>query len=230
METPVVGITLLDVIALIWFAGIWFGYVRYTKHKSLKQDKGLLAAMNRKRKQWALAILERDNRIMDSQILSALMRKETFFASTTILILASSVALIGMGDDVLHLFKDIPLAEKTSQPLWELKVIVLAIVFMFAFFKFTWAIRQHSYCATLLGAIPEGEKAKTDEAKTEAIRLSQLSSLAANHFNDGLRAYYFALAELCWFFHPIAFIVATTWIVFILFRREYHSKALAILS
>jgi len=166
METPVVGITLLDVIALIWFAGIWFGYVRYTKHKSLKQDKGLLAAMNRKRKQWSLAILERDNRIMDSQILSALMRKETFFASTTILILASSVALIGMGDDVLHLFKDIPLAEKTSQPLWELKVIVLAIVFMFAFFKFTWAIRQHSYCATLLGAIPEGEKAKTEEAKT----------------------------------------------------------------
>lgn len=101
---------------------------------------------------------------------------------------------------------------------------------MYAFFKFTWAIRQHSYCATLLGALPEGENSKTDAATTEARRLSQLSSLAANHFNDGLRAYYFALTELCWFFHPLAFIIATSFVVIILFRREYHSKALAILS
>lgn len=109
------GISVFDVIALIWFVGIWIAYLKYTRFKSLQQNKGLLAAMNRKREQWALTILERDNRIMDSQILNALIRKETFFASTTILILASSVALIGMGDAVLHLFQDIPMAEKTSQ-------------------------------------------------------------------------------------------------------------------
>lgn len=227
---PETGITLLDIVALFWFAGSWIAYIHYTKYKSLKQNKGLLAAMNCKREVWALAVLERDNRIMDSQIISALMRKESFFASTTMLILASSIALIGMGDEVLRFFRDIPSAQTTSRVLWELKVAVLVIVFMYAFFKFTWAIRQHSYCATLLGAMPEHDKSDTLEAKKEATRLAELSSLAANHFNDGLRAYYFALAELCWFFHPLAFMLATTWVIFILFRREYRSRALAILS
>ncbi len=45
-----------------------------------------------------------------------------------------------------------------------------------------------------------------------------------------MRAYYFALAELSWFFHPWAFVVATAWVVLVLYRREFHSKALEILS
>ena len=48
-----------------------------------------------------------------------------------------------------------------------------------------------------------------------------------------MRAYYFALAEFSWFswfFHPWAFIVATAWVVLVLYRREFHSKALEILN
>lgn len=224
------GISILDVMALLWFVIIWFGYIRYTRHKCNKHKSGLLAAMDVIRKEWAEELLKRDNRIMDSQLINGLIRKETFFASTTILILASSLALMGVGDEVLPLFQNIPFAQKTSHVLWELKVLVLIIVFMFAFFKFTWSIRQHSYCSTVLGAIPLANNSNSEDAQLKAKRLSDLSSLAANHFNDGMRAYYFALAELSWFFHPIAFILATTWVVIVLYRREYHSKALAILQ
>jgi len=64
----------------------------------------------------------------------------------------------------------------------------------------------------------------------KAKQLADLTSLAASQFNNGLRAYYFALATLSWFYHPLAFMLATTWIVGILYRREYHSNAHAILS
>ena len=224
------GISILDLISLLWFIMLWSGYVYYTKRRCRQNDEGLLAAMNRVRRKWATEILHRDNRIMDSQIINALIRKETFFASTTMLILASSVALIGVSDHVLAIFQNIPFAEKSTQVLWVLKVVTLTIIFMVAFFKFTWSIRQSSYCATLLGSLPSFEHSETAEAKRMASRLADLSNLAGNHFNDGLRAYYFALAELSWFLHPVAFIISTSWVVVVLYRREYHSKALNILS
>ena len=220
----------LDMVALVWYIGVWISYVVYTKRRNLKNQRGLLAAMNRVREQWTEAVLERDNRIVDSQVINGLVRKETFFASTTLLILASTVALLGMSDQVNQLFHQIPFAQQTPLALWELKVAVLALTFVYAFFKFTWAIRQHSYCATLLAAIPLPDTTTEQDGRQQAQRLARLSNLAARHFNDGMRAYYFALAELSWFFNAWVFLLATVWVVLVLYRREFHSKALSILS
>ncbi len=220
----------LDIIAVFWFVGVWVTYVVYTKRCNLKNQRGLLAAMNRVREQWADTILERDNRIVDSQVINGLVRKETFFASTTLLILAGTVALLGMGDQANQLFREIPFAEETPLALWELKVAVLALAFVYAFFKFTWAIRQHSYSAMLVASIPMPDKVTDQNGRQQADRLARLSNLAARHFNDGMRAYYFGLAELSWFFNAWVFLLATVWVVLVLYRREFHSKALAILS
>jgi uncharacterized membrane protein len=218
------AIPLLDAAALLWFIGCWAGYVVYTKRCNLKKRRGLLAAMNQVREQWAGTILQRENRIVDSQVINGLVRKESFFASTSV------VALLGMGDQVNALFREIPYAQQTPLALWELKVAVLALTFIYSFFKFTWSIRQHSYCAILLAAIPLPTHAAERNGEKQVRRLARLSNLAARHFNDGMRAYYFALAELSWFFHPWAFIVCTAWVVMVLYRREFHSKALEILS
>lgn len=223
------GISMLDVVALLWFVIVWLGYILFSRNKCKNNKIGLIAEMDAIRQEWGLELLKRDNRVMDSQLINGLIRKETFFASTTMLILASTLALMGVGDEVMHLFQNIPFAQSTSTVLWELKVLVLIAVFMFAFFKFTWSIRQHSYCATLLGSIGSPSENKDKRSLVKAQQFADLSSLAANHFNNGLRAYYFALAELSWFFHPLAFMFASTWVVIILYRREYHSKAHAIL-
>ena len=223
------GISMLDIAALLWFVGIWIGYIIFSKNKCKKEKIGLIAEMDSIRKEWGIELLKRDNRIMDSQLINGLIRKESFFASTTMLILASTLALMGVSDQAIPLFQNIPFAQTTTVVLWELKVLVLIIIFMFAFFKFTWSIRQHSYCATLLGSIGSPKENQDKKSLLKAEQFSELSSLAANHFNNGQRAYYFALAELSWFFHPIAFIFAATWVVIILYRREYHSKAHSIL-
>lgn len=224
------GISALDLIALAWFVTTWFGYVVFTHYRCDKKTTGIVAEMNLVRLEWALELLERDNRMMDSQVINSLINKATFFASTTILIVASVLALMSVGDEVFDLFENIPFAQKTSNILWMLKVLVLVMVFMFAFFKFTWAIRQHSICATLMASIPSFEHSDTPKAQLKARQLAKISSLASNLFNDGLRAYYFAVAELSWFYHPLAFMFATTWVAIVLYRREYHSKAHAILS
>lgn len=222
-------IPILDIAALAWFFLCWGGYLTYTKRGKFRRPS-LLKAMDQWREEWALALTKRSNRIMDSQVINGLVRKETFFASTTILILASSIALMGLGDKVNRLVEDIPFAQHTPPALWEIKVAVLAWIFIYAFFKFSWSIRQHSYSAVILCSIPEPNSSSPEKVRDQALRLARLSSLGARHFNDGIRAYYFAIAELSWFINPLLFFVATAWVIVVLYRREFHSKALALLT
>ncbi|MEE3119073.1 MAG: DUF599 family protein, partial [Pseudomonadota bacterium] len=48
-------------------------------------------------------------------------------------------------------------------------------------------------------------------------------------FNLGLRSYYYALAVVGWFIHPVAFMAASTLVVVVLYRREFCSDALGAL-
>jgi len=47
---------------------------------------------------------------------------------------------------------------------------------------------------------------------------------AAHSYNYGLRSYYFAVAAICWFFHPLLLIVMSIWVVYTLYTREFNSK------
>ena len=62
-----------------------------------------------------------------------------------------------------------------------------------------------------------------------AERIARVVSMAAHHFNFGMRSYYFALAVLAWMVSPWMFVAATALVVFVLYRREFHSSALSTL-
>ena len=49
-------------------------------------------------------------------------------------------------------------------------------------------------------------------------------------FNRGLRAYFFGLAALAWFIQPWAFVLATSWVVAVLYWRDSRSATLATLA
>ena len=51
-------------------------------------------------------------------------------------------------------------------------------------------------------------------------------SLAAEAFTDGLRAYYLAFAVVAWFSSAWTFVAATALVVWVLYRREFHSEVL----
>ena len=82
----------------------------------------------------------------------------------------------------------------------------------------------------LVAAAPQPEH-YVDDAQRQAFadRAGRVMGLAAETFNDGLRAYYFSFAATAWFFSPWAFMVGTLGVVWILYRREFHSEVLAVL-
>jgi uncharacterized membrane protein len=68
-----------------------------------------------------------------------------------------------------------------------------------------------------------------DACRAVARDIANLATLAAIHFNRGVRAYYFATAMLAWFIHPVALMIAITWVVVVLYRREFRSRTLALI-
>ncbi len=189
----------------------------------------LIGTMSAQREAWIRQMLGRDNRMVDIQILRNLTRTGTFFASTSILILAGLATILGATDKAIDLFANLPLVPQLSPLQWKLRLLSLILIFIYAFFKFAWSIRQLSYCAIQIGAMEPASE--VDDACVARCKwIAGLITLASAHFNRGLRAYYFATALLAWFIHPMALIVASIWVVLVLYRREFHSGTLALLQ
>jgi len=129
----------------------------------------------------------------------------------------------------MAILSDLPFSAHTNAVLWEYKIFLLLAIFVYAFFKFTWSLRQHNFCSVLVGASPSTETDPEELAKFVA-RSARLASSASNTFNYGLRAYYFGLAALAWFLNSWVFMAVTTFVVAILYFREFHSDVLHVLS
>jgi uncharacterized membrane protein len=59
-----------------------------------------------------------------------------------------------------------------------------------------------------------------------AFYAARVIDLAGLSYNQGLRAYYFALSVLAWFISPYLFLLSTSFVVAVLYRREFKSRSL----
>lgn len=218
-----------DLLALLLFVTVFRAYLTYTARRSL--DTPCLAyAMHRFRKQWIRTALHRENRIADTNIVANLERNVSFFASTSLLVLAGLVTLLSSADTVMRVLADIPFSDASSRGEWELKVMVLVVMFIYAFFKFTWSLRQFGLVSVMIGGAPEiADNPPEDVTRRHVDSISQMASKAAGNFNTGLRTYYFSMAALAWFVNAWLFIVISLLVVFVLYRREFKSDTLAIM-
>jgi uncharacterized membrane protein len=173
-------------------------------------------------------MLERDIRVMDSTLIGNLMTSVSFYANTTIYIIAGLVAALGAADRLLSFTADLPFGGAGNRELLEIKLMLLLASFVFAYFKFTWSLRQFNLLSILVGAAPLG---KTGEPgiDTYAHRLAGANNLAGDDFNRGIRAYYFGLAASGWLLNPVALAVLALAVLIVLYRRDYRSAALHIL-
>ena len=216
--------TSYDFIALSCFFLLWISYTIYTDSSGAKRGN-LTGLMEKHRLKWMMSMLERDNRVVDIQVLNSLLRNASFFASTSILIVAGLVTVMGATDKAIAFLTDISFSIATSIQIWELKIFIMIVIFIYAFFKFAWAMRQLNYCSILVGAARPVNNINEEDNEL-ARRAAEIASNAAMHSNRGIRAYYFGLAMLVWFLHPIILIPAGIFIVLVLYRREFYSQTL----
>lgn len=225
MRSLLSAISVIDAIAVAWFLAAWIGYGWMADHSRMAA-RGLLGVTHRHRLEWARQLLLRENRVTDASLVGNLMTSVSFYANTTIYILAGLLALLGALDQVISATAALPFAGVSSRTLWELKLLLLLAVFVVAYFKFTWALRLFNVLSILIGAAPQVEVG----GETEMARMARINSMAGDEFNGGIRAYYFGLAAVTWFIQPWLFIAMTSVVLGVLYRRDFASPALRVLA
>ncbi len=187
--------------------------------------RGLNILMNRYRLQWMEQMAHRENRIVDTTIMASLQNGTAFFASTALIAIGGVLALLQSTDVVLTLVGELPLGEPTTRGSWEIKVIGLAVIFVYAFFKFAWSYRLFNYAAILLGAVPILRPDNEEKVLAAARRAAAMNTVAGRHFNRGQRAFFFALAYLGWFISAYVLLGTTAAVLYVMWRRQFLSDA-----
>ncbi|TMH10466.1 MAG: DUF599 domain-containing protein, partial [Betaproteobacteria bacterium] len=154
MDTLIKALTLLpwfDVAAVIVFFAGWIGYAWFARHRAATFPS-ILATTNRIRRQWMLQTTYRDVRVVDGVVVQNLSTSPSFFASTTILIIGGLLATLGTTERANELVREFPFAARTSVLVFDLKVVLLLVIYVYAFFRFTWSMRQYTFGALLVAS------------------------------------------------------------------------------
>ncbi len=214
----------IDIAAFMWFLIVVVGY-QFAVRSPRFYARSISGAVQKHRDAWMLAVIGRENRAVDAILLGTLSQGNAFFASTSAIAIGGLAAIIGSGDKADLFLSRLPYVAKSPPLLWEIKILVLIAIFLFAFFKFAWAFRLTHYTAIMIGAFPNREDIAAGDMLPHARKAAMLSGLAAEHANSGLRAFYYAAAVMTWFFNPYVFMFASAWVVIILTRRDFFSRS-----
>ena len=217
-------LTRIDVLALLWFLAAWLGFGWVTDSSRFGR-MSLTRGMEAERRRWMAEMLKRDVRIVDTQIMGSLQNGTAFFASTALIAIGGAFTLLSQTDRLLQVFGDLPFNVGTTRAEIEVKVLILCTIYGYAFFKFGWAYRLFNYAAILIGAVPMPPFEDHEAARLAAERAADMQIIAARHFNWGLRAFFFSIGFLGWFVNAWLFIATTTFVVLVLLRRQYFSRA-----
>lgn len=214
-----------DAIALVYFVVVWTAYTWVLESNRFRPHT-IAAVMGQYRAKWMRVMAARDIRMLDSQLQGSLMQGVGFLASTAVLMVGVLTAMLGFSDNAFDMASHLPEYLVVDTANWKLKILLVSLVFIFAFFKLLWCYRLFNYCAILIGATGE---LQDEDTSRHVARISAIHIQAGDHFNAGLRAFYFAVAAMAWLLHPYLLILMTTTVLSVLWRRDFASKSLSIL-
>lgn len=218
-----------DYVALASFGLLWMIYSWLTVGSGgkLLPRLSLNQAMVERRKRWIYNSLNRELKMIDTQIFAGLQNGTAFFASSSIFALGGCFALLGATDKVDAIFNNLPLVPYGGRTAFELKVAGLTFLFGYAFFKFGWSYRLFNYCTILFGGLPMTREAEKDmeAARRAADQVVRMNTIAASNFNSGLRTLFLSIGYLGWFAGPYMFMATTIIVIVTLLRRQYFSEA-----
>jgi len=180
----------------------------------------LSVIMSLQRRRWVANATKRETP-MDAILSGNLMSSVSFLASTSVLLVLAIFAAFGQLPAVMRTLTTIGFAIDYTTTDLQVHLLVLLAIFVSSFFAFTLSLRQFNHFCIMIGAIHH--EAPATEEEIDAIAM--LNSLAAKNFNNGIRAYYFAVPAVAWFASPLIAIAMTLVTTGFIIHREFFSSA-----
>lgn len=197
-----------------------FYFYRVAANLLDRRRPALSTLMNEQRFNWVTQAARRDTPL-DAILSGNIMSSVSFFASTTALLILALFTVIGQLHEYAPALSAITFGTHHTEIDLQIHVVVMLVLFVYAFLSFTLSLRQFNHFCILLGAMDHDKPASADEIRT----IARINAMAAQRFNAGIRSYYFAIPMVAWFVSGWAAVVVTVGTVFLLLHREYFSDA-----
>jgi uncharacterized membrane protein len=178
------------------------------------------------RREWMRQMITREPRIFDAHTVGTLRQGTSFLASTSVIAIGGTLALIGNAERLAGVAQDLTF-EADPAIVWEIKLLIVLVFLTNAFLKFIWSNRLFGYCSVLMAAVPNDPN--HEDATKMAGKAAELNITAARSFNRGLRSLYFALASVAWLAGAAALIAGAFLTLIVIWRREFASQSREIL-
>jgi uncharacterized membrane protein len=185
-----------------------------------RRTPSLSVIMSLQRRRWVANAARRETP-MDAILAGNIMQSVSLLASTSVLIVLATFAAFGQIEPLMNTLNSLGLGVDYTPAAMQVHVLVLLAIFVASFFAFTLSLRQFNHFCILVGALPHDPP--PTEAEIDAIAM--LNSLAAKNFNNGIRAYYFAVPAVAWFASDWVSIVITIITTGFIVHREFFSSA-----
>jgi uncharacterized membrane protein len=184
-----------------------------------RRRPSLSVIMSMQRRRWVANATRRESP-MDAILSGNLMQAVSLLASTSALIVLAIFAAIGQVGALVTTLEGLGFEHLTAAAV-QLHLLVLLAIFVLSFFSFTLSLRQFNHFCIMIGAIVHDVPATEEEIDG----IAMLNSLAAKNFNNGIRAYYFAVPAVAWFLSPLLAIGITVVTTGFIIHREFFSSA-----
>jgi uncharacterized membrane protein len=182
---------------------------------------------------WALSLADRpiSGRVVDAALLATLNNSAVFFASSALLALGAMLSLTVSPErmrDAIDAMVSLGPKSTIDAPIILFKTATACGLLGWAFLKFSWSMRQIAFACALSGAFGSSSNQPTPDSRVQAF--AELTSLASESFNSGLRAFYWSFSSCCWLLSPWLCVFCSAFLAFGLWRREFRSDTLRALS
>jgi len=185
-----------------------------------KRRPSLSEIMSMQRRRWVAAATRRETP-MDAIISGNLMQSVSLLASTSVILVLAIVAALGQVNQLMQALATLGLGRDYTPADMQIHLLVLIAFFAASFFAFTLSLRQFNHFCIMLGAMEHDGTAPEDEIEA----IAMLNTLAAKNFNNGIRAYYFAVPAVAWFASNWISIAVTVVTLGFIIHREFFSSA-----
>lgn len=193
-------------LSLLILAVYHFRLARLTR---TKPEATSLGKANLLRAEWVRVVMLENHDILGIQTLRNWVMASTFLASTSILINIAILNVTFQMNEASAISHSLNFLGSDSNFLWMIKLLLLTILFFFAFFNFTLSVRYYNHAGFMID-IPVNDT--PDDACRAA---ADIINRGAFHYFLGMRGYYLAIPMTLWLFGPIWMLAGTIMMVFI---------------
>lgn len=219
---------ILDQAALALFLLVWIAYQPALKWLTRRRRRTINSDLTVIRTAWMRNMAERDNRFLDGQLLGHVLNSASFFASTSLIVMAAVAGALFGGEAAYRGLKAAPLLAAAPRLLLEIKLGLVLVTLGRGLLDFIWSIRQLNYTLALIGSAPPLDS-RREVLRAYGQAAADILNPALSSFNSGVRGYYFALAAAAWLLGPVPMIVGVLGsTVLLVFRQVGSSSAAAV--